>query len=296
MPLFLSSKMLIPKNWRPLMVVDVHTHIFFPEICRNREHFCKRDRSFSAIYHDPRARMVEREQLTENMAKDGVKKSVVFGFPWADSGLCREHNEYILDSMNLYPDSLIGFCSFSPASGKQCIPDIEKFLDSGMKGVGEIASYSGSSKKEIDFFDPLMTILKERGLPLLLHVTEGVGHDYPGKSHTDMRWLYGFIKRYPDVDIILAHWGGGLFFYELMPEVSRACKRVYYDTAASPFLYSPGIYGIAIDIVGNDRILFGSDYPLIPPSRYIKEMKEAAISIKNMSKITGQNAARVLNL
>ena len=199
--------------------------------------------------------------------------------------------------MSRYPDSLVGFCSVSPSLGKECIPDIEKFLDAGMKGVGEIASYEKENgEKEDDFFDPLMAILKERDLPLLLHVTESVGHDYPGKSYTDLRWLYGFITRHPDVDIILAHWGGGLFFYEMMPEVSRSCKRVYYDTAASPFLYSPGIYRLAIDIVGSERILFGSDYPLISPSRYFKEIKETAISRENMDKITGQNSAKLLHL
>lgn len=279
------------------MIVDIHTHLFFPEVCHSRERFSKRDRSFSLIYRDPKAKMVEREKLIENMAKDGVNKSVCFGFPWIDPGLCREHNDYILDSMNLYPDKLIGFCSVSPSLGKESIPIIEKFLDAGMKGVGEIASYGkDNAKNENDFFDRLMAILKERGLPLLLHVTEAAGHDYPGKSHTDLRWLYSFITQYPDVDIILAHWGGGLFFYESMPEVSRSCKKVFYDTAASPFLYFPAIYRLAIDIVGRDRILFGSDYPLIPPSRYFREMKEAAISEENMDKITGQNAAKLLHL
>lgn len=279
------------------MIVDIHTHLFFPEVYRSRERFCKRDRSFSLIYRDPKAKMIGRDKLVENMAKDGVNKSVCFGFPWIDPGLCHEHNDYILDSMNLYPDNLIGFCSVSPSLGKESIPIIEKFLDAGMKGVGEIASYGkDSGENENAFFDRLMAILRERGLPLLLHVTEAVGHGYPGKSYTDMRWLYDFITQYPDVDIILAHWGGGLIFYEMMPEVSRSCRRVFYDTAASPFLYSPAIYRLAIDIAGRDRILFGSDYPLIPPSRYLREMKKAAISEKNMDKITGQNAAKLLHL
>jgi predicted TIM-barrel fold metal-dependent hydrolase len=279
------------------MIIDCHTHIFFPEVIKDRSKFCRRDPSFSRIYKDPRARIVGAEDLIERMKKDGVDKSIIFGFPWADPGICRDHNDYIIYSMREYPSRLIGLCSIPTDLDRKSLEELERCLDEGMMGVGEVASYDESSSGEgISSLHKVMEVLKERGLPLLLHVTEAVGHDYAGKSYTDMREIYGFILKYPDVDIILAHWGGGFFFYELMPEVSMACRRIYYDTSASPFLYSPRIYRIALDIIGPDRILFGSDYPLIAPSRYLKEIKEAHITDDHMEKILGVNAERLFRI
>jgi predicted TIM-barrel fold metal-dependent hydrolase len=94
--------------------------------------------------------------------------------------------------------------------------------------------------------------------------------------------------------VILAHWGGGFFFYELMPEIAAVCQGVYYDTAASPFLYTKKIYKTAIDIIGPQRILFGSDYPLIPPQRYKQEMQEAGVGAKDLEAILEGNAQRLL--
>ncbi|GAG04984.1 unnamed protein product, partial [marine sediment metagenome] len=51
------------------------------------------------------------------------------------------------------------------------------------------------------------------------------------------------------------------------------------------------IYSISTKILGPDRILFGSDFPLIKPGRYFKEMKEAGLSKDSIRKICGENAA-----
>src|SRR5947199_68154 len=56
-------------------------------------------------------------------------------------------------------------------------------------------------------------------LALLFHASEPVGHVYPGKRGGEPGSLYRFIAANPDVRIICAHWGGGLPFYALMPEV-----------------------------------------------------------------------------
>jgi predicted TIM-barrel fold metal-dependent hydrolase len=70
---------------------------------------------------------------------------------------------------------------------------------------------------------------------------------------------------------------------------------VYYDTAASPYLYNKKIYKTAIDIIGPQRILFGSDYPLIPPQRYVREMQEAGLGTEELEGILEGNAHRLLN-
>ena len=122
---------------------------------------------------------------------------------------------------------------------------------------------------------PLVEVLREHQLILLTHASEPVGHIYPGKGSVTPDMLYPFITNFPDLPVVCAHWGGGLPFYALMPEVKEALKNVYFDTAASPFLYRPGIYSQVSQLVGAERILFGTDYPLLPPGRLLREIDSA---------------------
>jgi predicted TIM-barrel fold metal-dependent hydrolase len=174
------------------------------------------------------------------------------------------------------------------------VVEAERCLDAGLRGIGEVAVYGerGGFLKGAAFGD-LADLLEARKVPLLLHATESVGHSYPGKDRTDLQDLYQWIEEHPSLDIVLAHWGGGLFFYELMPEVREACRRVHYDTAASPFLYRPEIYSHALGIVGTDRILLGSDFPLLHTRRYLQEIRGLGLPEERWSGLLGGNAARL---
>ncbi|MBN1289990.1 MAG: amidohydrolase family protein, partial [Actinobacteria bacterium] len=121
-----------------------------------------------------------------------------------------------------------------------------------------------------------------------------VGHDYPGKTPTTPAPVYRYLKKFPDTTTILAHWGGGLIFYELMPEVAKLTSSVYYDTAASPYLFRKDIYSIAVEIAGAGRILFGSDFPLIKINRHLSEIEEAGLSGNVKESILGKNAQALL--
>jgi predicted TIM-barrel fold metal-dependent hydrolase len=105
------------------------------------------------------------------------------------------------------------------------------------------------------------------------------------------------VNRFPLNKIVLAHWGGGIFFFKLLKkEVKEKLKNVYFDTAASPFLYDPEVYQIALKLAGPDKILFGSDYPLLPPARYFDEINKAELTDDEIKKICGLNAAKLLDL
>ncbi|MCX5909724.1 MAG: amidohydrolase family protein, partial [Deltaproteobacteria bacterium] len=133
----------------------------------------------------------------------------------------------------------------------------------------------------------------EQQVPCLFHANEPVGHDYPGKSRGDLHSIYRLLQKLPENRIILAHWGGGFFFYELMPEVGRAARNVFYDTAASPYLYEPRIYNLALKIIGKERILFGSDFPLLSPPRYFAELEQCRLTKTALAGIKGGNAQRL---
>ena len=279
------------------MIIDSHTHIFPSLFQQKRDDLLAQDPAFCELYSSPKSKLVDAESLLRTMDEEGVAKAVVFGFPWEKPDTFRRHNDYIVEAVQRYPGRLIGFCCFSPLSPGGPA-EARRCLEAGLSGVGELAVYHSDTR--IDDLTPLREVTKvclERDAPVLLHANEPVGHDYPGKTGMNLRDLYSFLKRCPQNRVILAHWGGGLFFYGMMKkEVKEVLANVWFDTAASPFLYEPQIYRVAGEIVGFDRILFGTDYPLLTPNRYFMEMEAAGLSADSVRKICGENAARLFSI
>jgi len=279
------------------MIIDSHTHIFPPEVRDKREDFFDGEVAFRLLYSVTGSKLAGVEELIRNMDNEGVDKSVVFGFPWQNEDHFKRNNNYIIDVVERYKDRLIGFSTFFPLA-KGAEKELERCLKSGLSGVGELAFYTSTITKDtLKAFKPIAEIAQNRDLPILLHTNESVGHYYPGKSPMALKEIYDFLQYFPDNKIILAHWGGGIFFYHLMKrEVKGILKNTWFDTAASPYLYDKEIYSISTKIVGPDRILFGSDFPLLKPGRYFKEMKETGLSQGAKRKICGENAASLFNL
>lgn len=279
------------------MIIDCHTHIFPGEARQNRESFCRRDKVFSSVYQNPKARIINAEELIASMDEAGIDRSVICGFPWGDSELCALHNQYLIDSASRYPNRLIVFLLLRYSDPEWSANELKQGIRNGAKGVGEIALYDREvTLSDIEIMKPIFREMERERIPLLLHTNELLGHAYPGKGTTPLEIFYQFALAFPSLPLLLAHWGGGLPFYELMPEVAKAMKNVYYDTAASPFLYSPKIYRVAKEIVGAERILFGSDFPLVRPQRYFQELEESGLSKEDQKKILGLNLVKLLNL
>jgi uncharacterized protein len=129
----------------------------------------------------------------------------------------------------------------------------------------------------------------------MLHANEQLGHLYAGKGCQGPSEAYELARLHPDNTFVLSHWGGGLLFYELMPEVQIALRRVYYDTAATPYLYDPRIYRVAAELAPQ-RVLFGSDYPLLRPARALADVEGAGISPEAREALLGSNARALLGL
>lgn len=279
------------------MIVDFHTHLFSDEVRQDRDKYRRLDPTFGYLFPIEPVKMIGAEELIAVMDKDGVDRSVVCGFPWSDLVICRAENDYLLEAASCYPGRIVPFITVPPQAGDKALEEIERCMVRGAKGLGEMAPGTyGSRFEDLKVMAPLMQTLEGLSLPILIHTNETVGHNYPGKGMVDLRQVYQFVQEFPGVDIILAHWGGGFLFYELMPEVAEVARRVYYDTAASPFLYSARIYSVAVDIVGPEKILFGSDYPLIDPRHYLRQLERAELSKEDKAKILGENGAQLLGL
>lgn len=275
-------------------IIDFHTHIFSPEAVRSRDGFMD-DPGFRLLYSSRRAALADYSGLADYIEKYSISGTVVMSFPWHDEKHCIPHNEYMasISGYNgIYPFGMI------PLKGDKSARDyVKEIKHSGLYGVGEIAFYhEGMTEENTEFLREALEACSEYSLPLCLHLNEPVGHYYPGKYEPSLHKIYSLLKDARDVTVILSHWGGGLVFYELMPEVRDALKSVYYDTAASPFLYNSGIYGIAQKAAGADKILFGSDFPLLGLDRYRESIDSEIQSAEDRKKILSGNAGKILGL
>jgi len=280
-----------------VMIIDFHTHIFPPHIKRNRNKYIDNDPCFAILYSDSKAKLATADELIASMDEAGVDISVIVNIGWITHELCVETNDYILESIARYPKRLIGFCAVQPQSYEAAIAEIERCAKGGIRGVGELRpdmQLLDFSDKEM--MDPFVEIMTKHRLILLTHTSEPVGHDYTGKGSITPDIIYPLITSYPELTIVCAHWGGGLPFYALMPEVRQAMNNVLFDTAASPLLYSPEIYQQVIQLVGADKILFGSDYPLLTQSRMLDEIRALDLPEETKDLILGGNAQKLLNI
>ena len=278
------------------MVIDFHTHILPPSFRAKREELRRRDATFAALFARENATMATAEEMVEAMDADGVEASVVLGYGWCDRDVARRSNDYLLEAANRFPGRIVPFCSVHPGWGDAALAEVERCAAQGAVGIGEL--HPTSQRLDLAMapsLDPLMALAQRLGLPVLVHSSEPVGHAYSGKGDTTPATLMGFITRYPGATIICAHWGGGLPFYGLMPEVKEALANVYFDTATSPFLYTQEVFPVAVRSVGATHVLFGSDYPLLRSKR-VAEQAATSLEAQDAEAVLHGNAERLLRL
>lgn len=277
------------------MIADAHTHIFPPKIVKDRDRFYKNEPAFRLLYENPKSRLISSEGLIEAMDKAKVDISVTFCFPWQSAELCRMCNDYVIEQGIKNPERIVPFAVLPCCSVDAALEEMERCAKAKIAGFGELSFYCSDAACDIsNWQEEVIKTAARLGLPTMWHVTEDVGHDYPGKGGMNPKSAAGLIKNCQDNDVILAHWGGGLPFFELMPEIRDSCNRVYYDTAASPFLYDAKIYEAVVSVIGHERVLFGSDYPLIGPSRYIGQIRSTSLDEEQADAILGKNLLRLL--
>jgi predicted TIM-barrel fold metal-dependent hydrolase len=279
------------------MLIDFHTHIFPPDICQHRELYCVRDPWFNALYGNSREHLASADDLISEMDASGVDAAVTFSFGWTDPGLIEETNSYVIDAMQRYAGRIYGMAVLQPVSGARAARELERCAQAGMIGLGELMPHGqGYRLSDIPLLTPLMEIVRHYNLLVLSHCSEPVGHSYPGKGDVSLQDVVTFLTAFPDVRFIAAHWGGGLPFYCLMPEIQRITANVWYDTAASIYLYRSAIFPIAIKLVGVERILFGSDYGLLRQRRVIDHIRRSGVNDEAAAMILGKNAQDLLNI
>jgi len=281
----------------PPVVIDAHTHAFPPDWIADRVNHCRRDRWFGDLYEAPTAKMIDVVELMSVMDGAGVALAIACGWPWLDPGLCREHNDYLADAAMASNGRLAWLGIVAPAS-PGAAEETERCVALGASGIGELnADAQGVDITQPGLLADVVEVLIAVDRPLLLHASEPVGHRYPGKGTATPDRLLSFLAANPDLRVVLAHWGGGLPFYELMPEVAALTRNVVYDTAASTYLYRPGVFRTVLDITGRERVLWASDHPVLGMGKFLERTRRLAeIHSDERAWVMSDNARRVYRL
>ncbi|HEY1391150.1 MAG TPA: amidohydrolase family protein [Ktedonobacterales bacterium] len=279
------------------MIVDFHTHIFPPDVIARRERYIARDSWFAELYGSPRAKMADADDLMASMNADGIDCSVTFPFGWSDPGLIEDCNSYVIEAMRRYPGRVIGLAAAQPLAGTRAVAEVERCARAGMPGIGELMPHGqGYRLSETRNFEPLAEVARAYNLFVLTHTSEPIGHLYAGKGDVTPAELQAFLAAFPDLRIVASHWGGGYPFYELMPEVHAAATHLWYDSAASLYLYRPEIFAIVARIAGPEKLLWASDFPLLGQRRMLDYTRASGLSDTDLALAFGGNAATLLGV
>lgn len=273
-------------------VIDAHTHIFPPHQIENRQQLSETDKGFAEIYSDPKAQLADADQLLEIIDDVFFLGAVAAGFAFLEESVAREQNEYLLEVAKETP-SIIPFVNIN-LRWDNWVREAERLLGLGARGFGELRPGTQN-------WDPLdveakclYELASDASVPLLWHTSEPFGHAYPGKKGgITPESLLMCATEHPKVVMIGAHLGGGIPFFLQMPEIRSSLPNLLFDTAAAPLLYGERCVARLVDLVGADRVLFASDFPLRNP---LKDFKLAVedLSEEDAYTIGALNARRVL--
>ena len=279
------------------MLIDSHCHIFPPDFITRQSELRAIDSTFSNLFPQNGYSFALVEELLESMAQNGIDKSIIMGMGWVNIDIARECNRYIAEIVSQYSGKLIGYCSVNPIWGNEAISEVQECYSLGLRGIGALhPDTQDFDITGLDIIEPLMAEARKLAMPIVVHCSEPVGHLYPGKGFTTPDKIFRFITNFSDNIIICAHLGGGLPLYGFMPEVLKSLKNVYFDTSATPYLYKSDIFPVIRDIIGVQKILFGSDYPLLEPSKVISHIASSEIGTQDLNKILGTNISDILGI
>jgi predicted TIM-barrel fold metal-dependent hydrolase len=217
---------------------------------------------------------------------------VHFGDSTAARRLARQCNDYFAELRDAFPRRFGAF-------GVTPLPDVDGAAAEAvhaldvlkLDGIGLLASY-GETFLGDEMFDPLLTVLNERGAVVFVHPnlhpsSRALDLKLPGflvefpfdTTRAAVNLIFaGALERFRDIRFVLAHAGGtlpylawrlraGLMidaqFAHLSPgQIEAAVRHFWYDTALSA---GPGMLAALSEVADPGRILFGSDFPYSPP-------------------------------
>jgi hypothetical protein len=257
-----------------MKVIDVHAHI---------------GDGFNGTW------VVTDEQLIETMKAIGVDKAVIGPIPgYADPAGIKDtvkQNNIVIDAMKKYPDFFpCGLGYVKILHGEANIDELKRILDMGLTGISMHPICDGGGYTDAWLRKILEIGSKRKGFVASLHTMNSGGG-------TEDPWLLADLaEEFPEITFINAHPAYTLDQWALSVWLSKKHENIYLDTAL--FIFEYKTLEEAVQKVGADRILFGSDlgYYGKQPSLDLIHVQNAELSDDEKELIFWKNAARLFNI
>jgi uncharacterized protein len=285
-------------NVQDLVAIDVHTHAEVS--CRQPvDEVWKEYEDAASKYF----KAGKRPTIPETIAYYRERKIGLVMFTVDteyELGVRRIANEEVSDAARDNPDIMVAFASIDPHKGKFGVREARRLIrDHGIKGFKFHPTAQGFFPNDRMAY-PLYEVIAEHKLPALFHSGHsGIGTGMPGGGglrlkYSNPMYVDDVAADFPDMTIIIAHPS-----FPWQDEALSVClhkPNVYIDLSGwSPKYFPPQLVQYANGQLKR-KMLFGSDFPLITPDRWIKDFKEAAFKPEVHELILKDNAIAALGL
>jgi predicted TIM-barrel fold metal-dependent hydrolase len=209
-------------------------------------------------------------------------------------------NEQIAEDAARHSDVLIPFASIDPAKGRAGARELRRLAGQhGVRGVKFHPSIQGFAPNDGSAY-PLLEVAQELGLPALFHTGQtGIGAGMRGGGSVRLALsnpmlLDDVAIEFPDLTIIMAH--PSFPWQDEALAVATHKPNVYIDLSGWSPKYFPANLIQYTNTLLKDRILFGSDYPVITPDRWLADFEKLQIKPEVRPRVLKDNAVRLLKL
>jgi predicted TIM-barrel fold metal-dependent hydrolase len=209
-------------------------------------------------------------------------------------------SEQIADEVAAHPDVLIPFGSVDPGRGAEAVRRARRLVsDHGVRGFKFHPSLQGFEPNDRAHY-PLYEALQELGVPALFHTGQtGIGAGLPGGRGIKLRYsnpmlLDDVAADFPGLTIIMAH--PSVPWQDEAISIATHKANVYIDLSGwSPKYFPPQLVRAANSLLKH-KVLFGSDFPVLTPDRWLTDFAKLEIKEEVRPLILKDNAARLLGL
>jgi predicted TIM-barrel fold metal-dependent hydrolase len=275
-----------------LQAIDVHTHIATREALG--------ETAAMAAYFRTELRPLPIEE-TAALYRSLNMRAVIFGVDRETSGEPYVGNAYVAQLVATAPDVLIGFASVDPWKGDAAVAEVRSAVrDHGLAGV-KFMPITQRFYPDDERFYPLWEEIASLGVPAVFHVGHtGVGAGTPGGGGWRLEYgrpiphLDRVAADFPTLTLVAAH--PGWPWHDELLSMMLHKSNVWMDLSGwSPRYLPPSVVQYANTLL-QDRVLFGTDYPLITPQRWLADFATVAFKDSVRPKILLDNARRLLQL
>jgi predicted TIM-barrel fold metal-dependent hydrolase len=208
-------------------------------------------------------------------------------------------NEELVAEAARYDDVMIPFASVDPHDGPSAVSRLRELAAAGAQGLKLHPSLQAFAPNDPIHY-PLYSTAAELGLPIIFHTGQtGIGAGLPGGrgiklSFSDPMLLDDVAADHPDLTIVMAH--PSVPWQDAAISIATHKANVYIDLSGWSPRYFPPQLVRAVNGLLRHKVLFGSDYPVITPDRWLADFDALEIKPEVLPLVLKDNAARVLGL